>query len=232
MLRRRRGDALANKSQHAQIQPALDAHGATRASRAAAWAAALETPGARFLRAREPGPGRMLLAAGVRHARRVCGLGAAGALQRPRGHVRKVSTSWSPVGAAFNVKPQSRQWDLFGERRVSVPVGLDSAGSACRRKRTVPGQVITGAAVPRASHSALPQLKFAYSPPLLASEFAWLCNDTASENSTTPHLSISGCFKLPVKPGMMAPACGPLDGWRQERLKGRPFGSKPSLRLA
>ncbi|XP_055988736.1 mitochondrial intermediate peptidase [Sorex fumeus] len=30
---------------------------------------------------------------------------------------RGVSTSWAPVGAAFNVKPQGRRLDLFGERR-------------------------------------------------------------------------------------------------------------------
>lgn len=33
--------------------------------------------------------------------------------------LRGVSTSWSPVGAAFNVKPQGSRLDLFGERRVS-----------------------------------------------------------------------------------------------------------------
>lgn len=32
---------------------------------------------------------------------------------------RRVSTGWSPVGAAFNVKPQGFRLDLFGERRVS-----------------------------------------------------------------------------------------------------------------
>ena len=37
--------------------------------------------------------------------------------------VRWVSTSWSPVGAAFNVQPQGRRLDLFGERRVSGPRG-------------------------------------------------------------------------------------------------------------
>ncbi|TKC34882.1 hypothetical protein EI555_004353, partial [Monodon monoceros] len=47
-------------------------------------------------------------------ARRLGGLGAG-----LRG--RWVSTSWSPVGAAFNVQPQGRRLDLFGERRVSGP---------------------------------------------------------------------------------------------------------------
>lgn len=65
---------------------------------------------------------RMLLAARVRFARRLCGPGAAAALRGRTGRscARGVSTSWSPVGAAFNVKPQSHLWDLLGERRVSV----------------------------------------------------------------------------------------------------------------
>lgn len=47
------------------------------------------------------------------------GLGGLAGGLRARG----VSTSWSPVGAAFNVKPQGRRLDLFGERRVSGPGG-------------------------------------------------------------------------------------------------------------
>lgn len=43
---------------------------------------------------------------------------------------REVSTSWSPVGAAFNVKPQGRRLDLFGERRVSGAGGV----SPCPRE--------------------------------------------------------------------------------------------------
>nr|XP_021505811.1 mitochondrial intermediate peptidase isoform X2 [Meriones unguiculatus] len=85
----------------------------------------------------------MLLAAGMRYARRLCGLGAAAALRGPagRGHVRRVSTSWSPVGAAFNVKPQSRQWDLFEERQglfgvpeLSTPEGFQVAQEEALRK--------------------------------------------------------------------------------------------------
>lgn len=51
------------------------------------------------------------------------GLGGLGAGIR----AREVSTSWSSVGAAFNVKPQGRRLDLFGERRVSGAGG----GSPC-----------------------------------------------------------------------------------------------------
>ncbi|XP_055473325.1 mitochondrial intermediate peptidase [Psammomys obesus] len=85
----------------------------------------------------------MLLAAGMRYGRRLCGLGAAAALRGPAGpgHVRRVSTSWSPVGAAFNVKPQSRQWDLFEERRglfgvpeLSTPEGFHVAQEEALRK--------------------------------------------------------------------------------------------------
>lgn len=64
----------------------------------------------------------------LRYGRRLCGLGAGAALRGSTGRggllgggrARGVSTSWSPVGAAFNVKPQGRPWDLLGERRVSV----------------------------------------------------------------------------------------------------------------
>ncbi|XP_073899843.1 mitochondrial intermediate peptidase isoform X3 [Castor canadensis] len=59
-------------------------------------------------------------------ARRLGSLGAGVAALRPgragrcshgaRGRARGVSTSWSPVGAAFNVKPQGHRLDLFGER--------------------------------------------------------------------------------------------------------------------
>ncbi|KAB1267414.1 Mitochondrial intermediate peptidase [Camelus dromedarius] len=37
--------------------------------------------------------------------------------------VRRVSTTWSPVGAAFNVQPQGRQLDLFGERGGTAGAG-------------------------------------------------------------------------------------------------------------
>ncbi|XP_051016614.1 mitochondrial intermediate peptidase [Acomys russatus] len=85
----------------------------------------------------------LLLAAGMRCARKLCGLGAAAALRGPpgRGHARRVSTSWSPVGAAFNVKPQGRQWDLLGERRglfgvpeLSTPEGFHVAQEEALRK--------------------------------------------------------------------------------------------------
>lgn len=46
---------------------------------------------------------------------------------------RRVSTSWSPVGAAFNVKPQGSRLDLFGERRVS---GAGGAPLSPRAKPT------------------------------------------------------------------------------------------------
>uniref|UniRef100_A0A9L0RY90 Mitochondrial intermediate peptidase n=1 Tax=Equus caballus TaxID=9796 RepID=A0A9L0RY90_HORSE len=65
------------------------------------------------------------------------GLGGLGAGIRARG----VSTSWSPVGAAFNVKPQGRRLDLFGERRglfgvpeLSSPEGFRIAQENALRK--------------------------------------------------------------------------------------------------
>ncbi|XP_068383000.1 mitochondrial intermediate peptidase isoform X1 [Eschrichtius robustus] len=55
--------------------------------------------------------------------------------------VRWVSTSWSPVGAAFNVQPQGRRLDLFGERRglfgvpeLSAPEGFRVAQEKALRK--------------------------------------------------------------------------------------------------
>ncbi|EDL36112.1 mitochondrial intermediate peptidase [Mus musculus] len=83
----------------------------------------------------------MLLAAGARYARRLCGRGAAAALQGRTGRscARDVSTSWSPVGAAFNVKPQSHLWNLLGERRADFvkighpdPAFREAAQEACR----------------------------------------------------------------------------------------------------
>uniref|UniRef100_A0ABI7YLW0 Peptidase M3A/M3B catalytic domain-containing protein n=1 Tax=Felis catus TaxID=9685 RepID=A0ABI7YLW0_FELCA len=54
---------------------------------------------------------------------------------------RGVSTSWFPVGAAFNVKPQGRRLDLFGERRglfgvpeLSAPEGFRVAQENALRK--------------------------------------------------------------------------------------------------
>ncbi|XP_071467426.1 mitochondrial intermediate peptidase isoform X2 [Marmota flaviventris] len=54
---------------------------------------------------------------------------------------RRVSTSWSPVGAAFNVKPQGRRLDLFSERRglfgvpeLSAPEGFYIAQEEALRK--------------------------------------------------------------------------------------------------
>ncbi|XP_042838559.1 mitochondrial intermediate peptidase isoform X4 [Panthera tigris] len=54
---------------------------------------------------------------------------------------RGVSTSWSPVGAAFNVKPRGRRLDLFGERRglfgvpeLSAPEGFRVAQENALRK--------------------------------------------------------------------------------------------------
>uniref|UniRef100_A0ABI7YNN2 Peptidase M3A/M3B catalytic domain-containing protein n=1 Tax=Felis catus TaxID=9685 RepID=A0ABI7YNN2_FELCA len=51
---------------------------------------------------------------------------------------RGVSTSWFPVGAAFNVKPQGRRLDLFGERRADFvkiahpePAFREAAEEAC-----------------------------------------------------------------------------------------------------
>uniref|UniRef100_A0A452RFB2 Mitochondrial intermediate peptidase n=1 Tax=Ursus americanus TaxID=9643 RepID=A0A452RFB2_URSAM len=65
------------------------------------------------------------------------GLGGFGAGIR----AREVSTSWSPVGAAFNVKPQGRRLDLFGERRglfgvpeLSAPEGFRIAQENALRK--------------------------------------------------------------------------------------------------
>nr|XP_031321627.1 mitochondrial intermediate peptidase isoform X18 [Camelus dromedarius] len=55
--------------------------------------------------------------------------------------VRRVSTTWSPVGAAFNVQPQGRQLDLFGERgglfgvpELSAPEGFRIAQETALRK--------------------------------------------------------------------------------------------------
>ncbi|XP_028726195.1 mitochondrial intermediate peptidase [Peromyscus leucopus] len=91
----------------------------------------------------------MLLVDGMRYARRLCGLGAGAALRGPAGRsglrswgrARGVSTSWSPVGAAFNVKPQGRLWDLLGERRglfgvpeLSSPEGFHVAQKEALRK--------------------------------------------------------------------------------------------------
>uniref|UniRef100_A0A452RFK7 Mitochondrial intermediate peptidase n=1 Tax=Ursus americanus TaxID=9643 RepID=A0A452RFK7_URSAM len=73
--------------------------------------------------------------------------GSCGAGAGPRGggragiRAREVSTSWSPVGAAFNVKPQGRRLDLFGERRglfgvpeLSAPEGFRIAQENALRK--------------------------------------------------------------------------------------------------
>uniref|UniRef100_F1LPX0 Mitochondrial intermediate peptidase n=1 Tax=Rattus norvegicus TaxID=10116 RepID=F1LPX0_RAT len=85
----------------------------------------------------------MLLAAGTRYAYRLCGRRAAAALQGHAGRscARSVSTSWSPVGAAFNVKPQGHLWDLLGERRglfgvpeLSTPEGFQVAQEEALRK--------------------------------------------------------------------------------------------------
>lgn len=57
------------------------------------------------------------------------GLGGFGAGLRARG----VSTSWSPVGAAFNAKPQGRRLDLFGERGVSGAGGDSPRSTELRR---------------------------------------------------------------------------------------------------
>ncbi|ELW47590.1 Mitochondrial intermediate peptidase [Tupaia chinensis] len=84
-------------------------------------------------------------------ARRLGGLRAGLAALRPgqtsRGIVaagiraRRVSTSWSPVGAAFNVKPQGRRLDLFGERaglfgvpELNAPEGFHIAQEKALRK--------------------------------------------------------------------------------------------------
>uniref|UniRef100_A0A8C9Q6C7 Mitochondrial intermediate peptidase n=1 Tax=Spermophilus dauricus TaxID=99837 RepID=A0A8C9Q6C7_SPEDA len=54
---------------------------------------------------------------------------------------RRVSTSWSPVGAAFNVKPQGRRLDLFSERgglfgvpELNAPEGFYIAQEEALRK--------------------------------------------------------------------------------------------------
>ncbi|XP_066092941.1 mitochondrial intermediate peptidase isoform X1 [Saccopteryx bilineata] len=67
-------------------------------------------------------------------------LGGLGAGLRARG----VSTSWSPVGAAFNVKPQGYRPDLFGERRglfgvpeLCTPEGFHIAQENALRKTDV-----------------------------------------------------------------------------------------------
>uniref|UniRef100_A0A8D0S9Y5 Peptidase M3A/M3B catalytic domain-containing protein n=1 Tax=Sus scrofa TaxID=9823 RepID=A0A8D0S9Y5_PIG len=63
-------------------------------------------------------------------ARRLGGL-------RARLGARQVSTSWSPVGAAFNVRPQGRRLDLFGERQVRFGVSLTPRSA--ERPRPAPG---------------------------------------------------------------------------------------------
>ncbi|XP_069323521.1 mitochondrial intermediate peptidase [Eulemur rufifrons] len=87
-------------------------------------------------------------------ARSLAGLGAGVAALRPgrvgRGilgagiRARRVSTSWSPVGAAFNVKPQGRSLDLFSERRglfgvpeLSAPEGFHIAQEKALKKTEV-----------------------------------------------------------------------------------------------
>ncbi|XP_003796765.1 mitochondrial intermediate peptidase [Otolemur garnettii] len=84
-------------------------------------------------------------------SRRLGGLGAGVAALRPGRadqtglragiQARRVSTSWSPVGAAFNVKPQGRRLDLFSERRglfgvpeLSAPEGFQVAQEKALRK--------------------------------------------------------------------------------------------------
>lgn len=87
------------------------------------------TPECTMLSARRLGS----LAAGVA----ALGLGRAGRGSLGAGiRARRVSTSWSPVGAAFNVKPQGRRLDLFSERRVSGAGG----GSPCPRGQRHSGQ--------------------------------------------------------------------------------------------
>uniref|UniRef100_A0A2K5Z181 Mitochondrial intermediate peptidase n=1 Tax=Mandrillus leucophaeus TaxID=9568 RepID=A0A2K5Z181_MANLE len=73
---------------------------------------------------------------------RLGGFGArAAALLQAGIRARRVSTSWSPVGAAFNVKPQGSRLDLFGERRglfgvpeLSAPEGFHIAQEKALRK--------------------------------------------------------------------------------------------------
>ncbi|XP_055100055.1 mitochondrial intermediate peptidase isoform X3 [Symphalangus syndactylus] len=82
---------------------------------------------------------------------RLGGLGARAAALPPRRagrgsleagiRARRVSTSWSPVGAAFSVKPQGSRLDLFGERRglfgvpeLSAPEGFHIAQEKALRK--------------------------------------------------------------------------------------------------
>ncbi|XP_004631168.1 mitochondrial intermediate peptidase [Octodon degus] len=87
-------------------------------------------------------------------ARRLGGFGAGLAALRPRLagrassragiRARRVSTSWSPVGAAFNAKPQGRLLDLFGERQglfgvpeLSAPEGFHVAQQEALRRAEV-----------------------------------------------------------------------------------------------
>ncbi|KAK2491190.1 hypothetical protein MC885_015189 [Smutsia gigantea] len=74
-------------------------------------------------------------------ARGLGGLGARAAALVSGLRARGVSTSWSPVGAAFNVKPQGRRLDLFGERRglfgvpeLSAPEGFRTAQEKALKK--------------------------------------------------------------------------------------------------
>ncbi|KAM6179249.1 mitochondrial intermediate peptidase [Erethizon dorsatum] len=106
----------------------------------------------------------------MRCARRLGGLGAGVAALRPglAGRVscgagiraRRVSTSWSPVGAAFNVRPQGRLLDLFGERQglfgvpeLSAPEGFHVAQEeALRRTEVLVERACTTPAGPETVH--------------------------------------------------------------------------------
>uniref|UniRef100_A0A8C2V5Z7 Mitochondrial intermediate peptidase n=1 Tax=Chinchilla lanigera TaxID=34839 RepID=A0A8C2V5Z7_CHILA len=77
-------------------------------------------------------------------ARRLGGLGAGVAALRAGVRARRVSTSWAPVGAAFDVRPQGRLRGVFGERRglfgvpeLSAPEGFQVAQEEALRRAEV-----------------------------------------------------------------------------------------------
>ena len=131
------------------------------ASRGAAWPAALETRCAcsrRELRCRGgvSRRGRGCSGFPMLCAGRLGGLGSRAAPLWPgragsrglgaRIRARGVSTSWFPVGAAFNVKPQGRRLDLFGERRVSGAGGGSPRPPRVAQQGSGPGLLGLGGA--------------------------------------------------------------------------------------
>lgn len=164
---------------------------------------------------------RMLLAARVRFARRLCGPGAAAALRGRTGRscARGVSTSWSPVGAAFNVKPQSHLWDLLGERRVSVRwVWAARAPRLAERELCRDKRAGRPTGFPFSLSST--QVRFFVLPGFRVHIGPWLYNDTLPWK-TPSHLNcpFQVGLKQPDKPGIVALACKTILMGRGKRVQ-------------